>query len=148
MFNIIQAGPHNLKQIVPLFDRYRVFYNQASDIKGAEKFLKNLIDAQENIIFLAIKDEVPVGFTQLYKTYSSVTMQPFYILNDLFVDQAYRNLGVGELLLRKAKVYCKNKGYKGLALETATENPAQKLYERLGWDKDIGFIHYFWKASE
>ena len=148
MVKIVQASKDNLKEIVPLFDQYRVFYGQNSDEEGAEHFLKDLFENCENVIFLGYKDEKPIGFTQLYKMYSSVSMEPFYILNDLFVDASFRNMGVGEMLLEKAKAHCRSKGYKGLALETAIDNPAQKLYERLHWKKDDGFIHYFWKASE
>ena len=37
--------------------------------------------------------------------------------------------------------------FKGLALETAKANPAQRLYEKLGWKKDLEHLHYFWIAS-
>jgi hypothetical protein len=37
---------------------------------------------------------------------------------------------------------------KGLALSTATDNPAQYLYERLGWEKETGFLNYFWKNNQ
>ncbi|HAI44518.1 MAG TPA: GNAT family N-acetyltransferase, partial [Maribacter sp.] len=38
-------------------------------------------------------------------------------------------------------------GYKGLALETAIDNPAQKLYEKLDWEKDSHCFHYFWQVK-
>jgi len=73
-------------------------------------------------------------------------MQPIFVLNDLFVSDQHRKKGIGEALLNHAKHYCKELGYKGLALETATDNPAQDLYERLGWKKDVLCFHYFWTA--
>jgi hypothetical protein len=33
-----------------------------------------------------------------------------------------------------------------LALEAATDNPAQKLYERLGWKQSSDFYYYFWEC--
>ncbi len=73
-------------------------------------------------------------------------MKPILILNDLFVHNEHRKKGIGEALLERAKAYCKENQYKGLALETAIDNPAQSLYERLGWPKDMHCFHYFWTA--
>lgn len=148
MVKIVRATLHDLPHIAPLFDQYRVFYDQESDINAAQQFLSELFSKRENVLFLAFENEKAVGFTQLYKTFSSVSMEPFFILNDLFVEPTHRKSGIGELLLKEAKKHCISKGYKGLALETAIDNPAQKLYERLGWKKDEGFLHYFWKASD
>jgi len=74
-------------------------------------------------------------------------MQPIYILNDLFVSKEYRKQGVGVALLNKAKQLCREQNYKGLGLQTETTNPAQHLYERLGWKKDSD-LQYFWTNEE
>ena len=147
MPRIVQAGLQELPVLAPLFDAYRVFYKQPSDLEQAHSFLKDRIEKQEATIFLAYVEEEAVGFTQLYQTFSSVAMQPFLILNDLFVTKHYRKQGIGEALLAAAKEYCSQLGYKGLALETAIDNPAQKLYERMGWTQDQEFLHYFWSNA-
>ncbi len=144
MVSILKAQKGHIPLIVPLFDAYRVFYGRNSNPEAARKFLEERFDRNESILFLALHNEKPVGFTQLYTTFSSTSLQPIFILNDLFVDKAYRKMGIGEALLEKAKEYCVKLGYKGLALETETDNPAQKLYERLGWKKDSRWFHYFW----
>ncbi len=146
MIKIFRAQIADLDLIIPLFDKYRVFYEQESDLIGAAEFLRRRIDNNESIIFLAAYNKIPVGFTQLYTSFSSVSMKPIYILNDLYVDATYRKKGIGEALLNEAKMLCKKNGFKGLALETAIDNPAQKLYEHLGWKKDSACFHYFWKA--
>lgn len=147
MVKVYKASLEHLPQLVPLFDKYRIFYQQGSDLQGAEKFLQERLSNNESIVFLADMDGKPVGFTQLYTSFSSVSMKPTYILNDLYVDETYRKKGVGEALLKKAKELCKENNFKGLALETAIDNPAQKLYERLGWKKDSGYFHYFWSTK-
>ena len=148
MIEISRATIEHLPELVPLFDQYRVFYEQESDEKAAEKFLKQRIEKDETVVFLARVNGKAAGFTQLFTTFSSVSMQPMYVLNDLYVNVEFRKLGVGQLLLKKAKEHCLEKGYKGLALETATDNPAQKLYERLNWKKDTHCFHYFWTAAK
>ncbi|WP_136465574.1 GNAT family N-acetyltransferase [Flagellimonas onchidii] len=141
---IIKASLDNLEQIVPLFDAYRVFYKKDSDLDTARSFLEERFLKNETVVFLALENGNPIGFTQLYTTFSSVSLQPFFVLNDLFVSPDSRKKGVGEALLNAAKTHCERLNYKGLALETAVDNPAQKLYERMDWKKDEDYLHYFW----
>ncbi|MGB0983953.1 MAG: GNAT family N-acetyltransferase [Saprospiraceae bacterium] len=142
---IIEANETHLEIVAELFDGYRVFYKQKSDIEGATTFIKERMQAQESIIFLAYDNEKAVGFTQLFPIFSSVSMERSYLLNDLYVLPECRGKQIGASLLRHAQAFIIKKGYKGLALETAIDNPAQKLYERLGWEKEISAFHYFWK---
>lgn len=140
---IIKAHIEHLNMIAPLFDAYRVFYKQASNLETSKAFLHERLKNKESIIYLALKEDKAIGFTQLYPLFSSVTMEPMFILNDLYVDADYRSEGVGEALINKAKELCINLNYKGLGLQTAQDNPAQKLYERLGFAIDPD-LQYFW----
>ena len=143
---ITKASRNDLDFLAPLFNAYRTFYGQKTDLAGAKSFLRDRLENQDSIIFLATEQGRPIGFTQLYTSFSSVSMKPIYILNDLYVESSQRKKGVGKALLNKAKELCKKNGFKGLALETAIDNPAQKLYEALGWKKDSACFHYFWSA--
>jgi len=147
MIQIKRITIAEIKDILPLFDGYRVFYQMESDIVAATKFLRSRITKEESIIFAAYENNKAVGFTQLYYTFSSVSLQESLILNDLFVHADYRGKSIGEQLLLKAQEFCKENSYKGLALETAIDNPAQKLYEKLGWEKDYHAFHYFWQVK-
>ena len=148
MITIVKGSLEHLDQLVPLFDSYRVFYEQDSDPASARDFLNGLIERDDSVIFLAFLEQEAVGFTQLFRSFSSVSMRPLLILNDLYVVPEQRGKSIGEALLSHTKTYCQQLNYKGLALETAVDNPAQKLYERLGWEKDTHCFHYFWTAPE
>jgi GNAT superfamily N-acetyltransferase len=142
---ITKATTEHLPELTKLFDAYRVFYEQESHLAAAEVFLKERLEKGESIIYIALdNDRKGLGFTQLYPTFSSVSMQQFYILNDLFVVPEMRGKAIGESLLKAVQKVAKANNWKGLALETAADNPAQKLYERLGWEKSTDFYHYFW----
>ncbi|MBU2946082.1 GNAT family N-acetyltransferase [Zobellia uliginosa] len=145
--NIIQANASHIPQLALLFDKYRIFYKQTSNISAASSFLEERFAKSESIVFMVFIGDKAVGFTQLYTTFSSVSMRPYYILNDLYVDDTYRKEGIGSALLTTAQEFCVKKGFKGLALETAIDNPAQKLYEKLGWQKDSHGFHYFWPTN-
>lgn len=143
---IIQATTKHLNDLVPLFDGYRVFYRQASDQKSVHEFLKERLTKQDSVIYIAYINSIPVGFTQLYFLFSSVSMKLMYVLNDLYIDTHYRNRSIGTALINKAKALCKEKGFKGLMIQTENNNPAQHLYQREGFilDEDLSF---FWKVD-
>lgn len=147
MVSIVKASKEHINDLLPLFNSYRVFYKQESNLEAAKDFLEKRLDLNEAIIFLAYINDNPAGFTLLYKTFSSVSLLPVFILNDLYVDKDYRQKGIGEALLNRAKKHCIEKQHKGLALETDVNNPAQKLYEKLGWEKDSHCFHYFWSVK-
>ena len=142
---IIKATIENLDQLLPLFEEYRKFYKQLPNSDVARKFLSDRFNKNDSILFIAFNnDEKAIGFIQLYPTFSSVTMQQTYILNDLYVVPNMRGNKVGENLLNHAKQFAIKKNCKGLTLETDFDNPAQKLYERLDWKKNENVLHYTW----
>ncbi len=147
MINIIRAKEEHIPILISLLDEYRIFYHQNSDEQGAQKFLEARIKNKDSVIFIAFYDGSPAGFTQLYSSFSTVSLKPIFILNDLYVYKEFRKKGIGAELLISAKDYCMLSGYKGLALETAINNPAQNLYERLGWKKNTSSLYYFWEAK-
>jgi ribosomal protein S18 acetylase RimI-like enzyme len=141
----ITATIDDLELIVPLFDAYRVFYGKPSDQAAARAFLQERFLLREGVIFLAIEDKSVLGFTQLYPSFSSVSMQRMWILNDLFVIPEARGQRVGEQLIERALQHARDSKAKGVMLETAHSNTSgQKLYERLGFEReDLEFRTYF-----
>ncbi|WP_047046972.1 GNAT family N-acetyltransferase [Vibrio mexicanus] len=140
-----QATAQDVTIIATLFDQYRVFYEQESDLTLAEEFLTARLANQESVIFFAIDEKgSPLGFTQLYPTFSSVSAKRSWILNDLFVTEQARGQGVARALMNAAKQHAIDTQAKGLALETAhTNHTAQKLYESLGYQRDNEYYSYF-----
>lgn len=149
---IILATVNEVDQIAPLFSQYRQFYKQASDLEGARKFIMDRISQQQSTIFLAIEEKAEgqaVGFVQLYPSFSSVSMQRTWILNDLYVTHEARNKKIGKQLLQRAKEFAQETKAKGIRLSTARDNLiAQKLYESVGYSKEEYFIDYFLDLKE
>lgn len=135
-----------LKELAALFDLYRQFYKQAPDLAGSENFLYQRITNLQSVIFVVVYNHTMVGFTQLYPLFSSVSMQHSWLLNDLYVLPEQRGIGAATALLQRAQLFAQQTNSKGLALETAADNPAQKLYEKLGWQRDTETLYYYWKT--
>ena len=143
---IVQATIQNTEEAAALFNEYRVFYSQESDIEGARQFMFERISNMESVIFLVVDhaEQRAVGFTQLYPSFSSVSMKRVWILNDLYILEPYRGQGAARLLLEAAKQFAILKKSKGIELSTAMDNyVAQGLYERSGYKRDVEYHHYF-----
>lgn len=141
---IKKAGIEDVKIIAPLFDAYRVFYQQKTDIEAAASFLSERLSKNESTIFIEFINETAVGFTQLYPVFSSVSLKPAWLLNDLYVAEKARKQGVANALLNKAKEFGIEKNAKWLLLETAFDNyNAQALYEQNGWIKQTDLFYQF-----
>ncbi len=139
-----KVNPQDLHQLSLLFDGYRQFYQQAPDVKGAYQFLKQRMDADESMVFVAEHNKQLLGFTQLYPSYSSVSMQRLWVLNDLFVIEQARQTGVAAALIEAAEHWAQITDSKGLVLETDSDNiKAQKLYAKLNLIKQVNTQHYF-----
>ncbi|TAN07380.1 MAG: GNAT family N-acetyltransferase [Rhodanobacteraceae bacterium] len=135
----------DLAALAGLFDAYRVFYRQASDLSIAHAFLEQRLQRDESVIFVA-RDAASgeaLGFTQLYPSFSSVSARRIWVLNDLFVTQQARQRGVARALMARARAFAAETHALRLVLETAEDNaPAQALYESLGYVREARTRHY------
>jgi ribosomal protein S18 acetylase RimI-like enzyme len=140
---LVHITLEQVELVAPLFDAYRQFYGRPPDLDGARQFLAERLGRGESVIYAVVEGERALGFTQLYPSFSSVSMRPIWILNDLYVAEGARRRGVGARLLRAACDHALKTGAARLALSTAVTNTtAQALYERDGWKRDTAFLHY------
>jgi GNAT superfamily N-acetyltransferase len=139
-----QATIHDLDLVAPLFDAYRQFYGQPADRERARRFLCERFQHHESVVLLALDQEGEgMGFVQLYPLFSSVRAKRTYLLNDLFVAPDARRRGVAAALMHEAEAFARAIGAAGLSLTTAhTNEPAQRLYESLGWKRDEQYREY------
>lgn len=138
-----RAEARDLDVLVPLFDAYRQFYGQPSDLPGARAFLGERFLHGDSAVLLAEADGAAVGFTQLYPSFSSTRMARLMILNDLYVTPEARRAGAARALLAAAIAHGKAEGAARLVLSTGVENhSAQALYEAMGWVRETGFYEY------
>ena len=141
---IRQAILADIEALAVLFDGYRQFYGQESNLAAAEKFLLDRFNHAESVLFIAHEGSNPIGFAQLYPSFSSVSLGRIYILNDLFVNELGRRKGVGSQLISAVVDFAKTVGAIRLALSTAlTNTTAQALYEAKGWERDDDFFYIY-----
>lgn len=146
MIIVQQTEIHQLDQIAVLFDKYRLFYGQEPDLDGARMYLYERFSNQQSIIFGAWNGDRNnlLGFAQLYPSFSSISMERVWILNDLFVNEQDRGKGVAKCLINKVIEFSTSTRSRGISLSTGIINrKAQRIYESIGFEKDDQFSHYF-----
>jgi ribosomal protein S18 acetylase RimI-like enzyme len=99
----------------------------------------------ESVLFIAHQGTVPIGFCQLYPSFSSVSLARTFVLNDLFVHEMARRNGVASKLMFAAIEFAKSLGAVRVSLSTAiTNETAQALYQSAGWTRDeLFFVYHF-----
>lgn len=140
---IVTARPRDVAKLAPLFAGYLDFYKTPARPAAIREFLAARLRRRESVIYVALAGNQAVGFVQLYPTFSSLSLKRLWILNDLFVLPAVRRTGVAKALMNRARRLAETTGAEGLILETAVTNrKAQRLYESLGWKRDMKFYRY------
>jgi ribosomal protein S18 acetylase RimI-like enzyme len=143
---IRKASLKDLDQLTPLFDKYLIFYKKKSNLEKHKSFLKERIENNEAIIFMAFDDEnkdKAIGFALIYPTFSSVLLSKILILNDLYVDSTIRKNGIGEKLILETVALAKELDSNLIRLRTAKNNViAQGLYHKMGFVRDE-FLHSY-----
>lgn len=94
----------------------------------------------------AYVDDKPVGFAVLFlHAYKKIAHQCLF---GMIVDPEYRNKGIGShLLLNLMELGKQNFNLKVLYLEVFEENPAIRLYRKLGF-REVGYYKYWLKEDD
>jgi ribosomal protein S18 acetylase RimI-like enzyme len=147
-FAIERAGAEDAASVAPLFDAYRQFYGAAPDHAGARAFIAARLERAESVVLIAralrrsSEPSAVVGFAQLYPSFSSVSLGPIIILNDLFVLPSWRRSSVARSLVEESARHGERVGAIRIHLSTQLTNaPALRLYQSLAFVADHEFTH-------
>ena len=137
------ARPHDLDALLPLVTAYRAFYKQVADEVRERAFVAGHLQRGSSTILVAESRGAIVGFAQLFPTYSTVHLGTVWLVEDLYVAQQARGVGVATALLARAVERARAAGATGMFLETARDNQAARsLYERAGWLHEETFLKF------
>ncbi len=108
----------------------------AEDASGQRAVFVDHLGYDDATVFVAEQDGVVAGVASLWlrPRLNWVTLEAW--VPDLFVDPAYRRLGLGRALLEACAAEARRKGCHRLSLDSGHERAeAHLLYE------DLGFVH-------
>ncbi|SPL71729.1 GNAT family N-acetyltransferase [Acinetobacter stercoris] len=139
---IIPLSDISFDQWHPLWQSYLTFYKSSLSEEQISLSWKRITNpAQKDMFGFAIKiNENIVGFVHLISHMSMWTEKPYCYLQDLFIDENYRNQGLACKLIEHTYQVCKGGFDRVYWLTQADNHTAQLLYDRIA-DK-TGFIQY------
>lgn len=84
-------------------------------------------------VLLAEHDGAAVGLALFFTTWSTWEGRPGLYIQDLYVGEQVRGLGLGRRLLAEVAAIAEARGYTRIDLSVLDWNPARRFYERLGF---------------
>lgn len=131
---IFKAEQWNLPLLLPLFEAYRLSHGMSENPDRTLIFLSNRIRFSESIFFIAVNEQQQaVGFIQLYPRLSSLQLQRYWQLTDIFVRNGAENAQIYTDLIEKAKEFVSFTQAKMLTIE--------QDFSQQGMFVSEGFIH-------
>jgi GNAT superfamily N-acetyltransferase len=103
----------------------------------ADEVQENLVEGMKamptTLVFIALKDEKPVGIANCFLGYSTFFAKQLINIHDLGVIPDARGQGVGGILIEAVTQKAKDLDCCKVTLEVLENNPARRLYEREGF---------------
>ena len=114
----------------------RVYETAPGAEKTMRRFLADVANSGYSFLFVAAAGDRTVGFISGELRQGSPTFLPrtWASVDDVFVEPAYRNRGMGRALLQSVRDWAQERGADGISLQVAAANArGRKFYEDLGF---------------
>ncbi len=136
----VREGDHSVW--LPLWNAYLEFYETKLDETIQATTWARLLDPSEPVDgIIAWRDDQPIGLVHFIRHRSAWTVGDYCYLQDLFVDQSARGMGVGRSLIEAVYADARAKGCSRVHwLTHETNADAMLLYDRIGTRS--GFVQY------
>jgi ribosomal protein S18 acetylase RimI-like enzyme len=116
---------------------------KTSNEKNIQWAFKKIIKSKNTFIMLIEYNENIAGMCTLHTLISSVEGGILALIEDVYIAEKYRKMGLGLKLMKEVENFCKNKKYKRIQLLCRTDNiNAINFYEKLGFTKKDMFYFY------
>jgi len=136
----------NLKEIYPIYLRYRKSANVESTIGEVKNYLDIECRKNGDNIIVARQNNVPIGFLHYGKELSTLRVGERFRLKALYVDKEYRRKGVAKKLIEEMKKEAKDRE---IVVKARLSNIASpNLYLDTGFKVDDEYVHLVYKNNK
>jgi GNAT superfamily N-acetyltransferase len=142
--SIRNAEPADAATIVRLIRELAVFENLLEQVRITEAdVLRDGFGARPcfECLLAEVGDEA-VGFAIHRPNYSTFEDRPGLFVEDLFVAEQTRRLGVGRLLMARLAAIAHERGCSHMNLAVLHWNPAREFYDRIGFSHLEDWLPY------
>ena len=137
--DIIKADLDNEKhasdivKIVDLFARDPMGQDEPLEEDVRVDMITEMKKIPTTMTYIAYLDNDPVGIVTCFIGFSTFTAAKVFKIHDVAVHPNARGMGIGTILLRKVEDEAIKMGCSKITLEVREDNPAQRLYKRIGF---------------
>jgi GNAT superfamily N-acetyltransferase len=132
---IVSAQPEHVPLILTFIRKLAEYEKLSHEVVADEKQLLHYLFGEHPAaeVALAFLGERALGFALFFTTFSTFVGRPGIYLEDLFVEEEVRGLGLGKALLRYLARLVVERGYGRLEWSVLDWNrPSIEFYRRLG----------------
>ena len=141
---IREAGPADAGTIVRLIRALAAYEHLVDLVRITEAdVLRDGFGARPCFeCLLAEADGEALGLAIHRPSYSTFEGRPALYVEDLFVDESARRLGIGRLLMARLATLARERGCTRMSLAVLHWNPAREFYRRLGFAQVEEWLPY------
>jgi ribosomal protein S18 acetylase RimI-like enzyme len=136
--NLIELNESNIPEILELWkelfdfnaDIEPLFTRREDAHLNYETFLRDLMKSEDTKVFGVLEDKNLLGYTIARVCYyPPIYLQEKYgLINDLIVTSSFRRMGIGSLLLERARNWFNSQGLKRIELDVVAQNKEAYLF--------------------
>lgn len=143
--DISKISNKNLKEIYPIYLRYRNSANVTSSIKEVKNYLDLECRKNGDNIIVARYNNEPVGFLHYGKELSTLRVGERLRLKAMYVDKEFRRQGIAKKLVEELKKEAKDRE---LVVKARLSNHASpNLYLDSGFKVDDEYVHLVYQSK-
>jgi len=141
---IRMAGPEDAATILGLIRELAGFENLLDQVRATEADIRRDGFGPERRFecLLADVDGQAVGFALFFPSYSTFEGRAGLYLEDIYVVESARGLGIGRALIARLARLASERNYPRLDLSVLHWNPARAFYERLNFRQFADWLPY------
>ncbi len=130
-----RASPDDVQQLVTLMAE---FYSESPYVlnrrRATEAFTALLADERLGCVWFIQAKSQDVGYVVVTFCYSMEYGGRNAVLDDFYIQAAFRGAGLGKAALAEVRSFCVNQGIRAVHVETGHDNPvAQAVYRSAGF---------------
>lgn len=145
---IRQAQPVDVDTLIPLIEQFYTLFHYPYETTHHRQMVREFLsNPQLGSLWLVQYNGTPVGYLALTNGYSFEFGGHYALVDEFFIQEGYRSLGLGRKVLSAIQEQAGQLGLKALHLQTENYNPrAKQLYESLGF-QDLNRDILSWRVT-
>lgn len=144
MINIRNANISDTELIFNFINQLAIYEKLSHKVRTNPDELKSYLFGEHKYanVLIAEYDNIHVGFALYFYNFSTFLGKPGLFLEDLFVIENYRNLGIGKAMMKHLAAICVDNSFGRFEWNCLDWNPARKFYEMIGATPQDEWITY------